>query len=202
MNGIRNIICAILLLINMLLLLNYYICNKNIKQERRLCNNKIDALFYESTLLRENLLLSIQDVCILPEKTIVYTESGDSTTLDKIKQNKKSLILRYSYLSCQPCVDNIIANIKQFVEENDTLEVLLLSNYQCKKDLRNFKRINTIFTEVYNIKHLDISLEKENVPYMFIIDENMNIFNFFIPRKEIPELTKQYLQRVKRIINQ
>ncbi|WP_291580753.1 hypothetical protein [Bacteroides sp.] len=53
--------------------------------------------------------------------------------------------------------------------------------------------MNKIFTEVYNVKYLDIPIEKENISDMFIMDENMNIFDFFIPQKDMLELTEQYI---------
>ncbi len=69
----------------------------------------------------------------------------------------------------------------------------MFSSYWFEKDLRDFKRMNKIFTEVYNVKYLDIPIEKENISDMFIMDENMNIFDFFIPQKDMLELTEQYI---------
>jgi len=191
--SIKKIICLVLLLINIYILFNLYIYNKKTEIERNAFNNKINTLFYQNILLKESLLHSIQGICTLPEKMMVYNESNDCISLKSLKRKKRSLILRYSHLSCKPCVDAIIACVKQFAEQNNQIEILLFSSYRFEKDLRDFKRMNKIFTEVYNVKYLDIPIEKENIPYIFIMDKNMNVFDFFIPQKDMLELTEQYI---------
>lgn len=130
-----------------------------------------------------------------------YTELGDSIALSQLKKKKNTLVLRYSYLNCRSCVDNAIARLLEFTNQNDDIDVLLLGSYQNNKDLKIFKQINKNVANVYMIKHLEVPIEDENIPYLFILDEDMQILDLFIPRKEIPELTREYLEKIKKILD-
>jgi hypothetical protein len=44
---------------------------------------------------------------------------------------------------------------------------------------------------------LGLSLENENTPFMFILDQDMKTRHVFIPEKGMPELTDEYLSAMK-----
>ncbi len=105
--------------------------------------------------------------------------------------------MRYSYLSCTPCVDDVVALINEFGKQNRNIEIIILATYRFRKDLKSFKRLNKVFTHVYNVKSLDLPVEEKHLPYLFVLDKNMRVMDLFIPRKEVPELTSEYLERIK-----
>ena len=39
-----------------------------------------------------------------------------------------------------------------------------------------------------------------SIPYLFVLEGNMATSNFFMPRKEYPQITEHYLQSVKEIL--
>jgi len=57
----------------------------------------------------------------------------------------------------------------------------------------NFKRINNLSLPILNIDSLGFTIEKENIPFYFMLDSNMIATSFFIPIKEMPDLTSEYV---------
>lgn len=195
------IICSGLFILNLVLGYNVYINNKLFVQEKNLLNRKVDKYYSQNMILREDIIMLTQGVYKLSPQMYFYTELGDSIALSQLKKKKNTLVLRYSYLNCRSCVDNAIARLLEFTNQNDDIDVLLLGSYQNNKDLKIFKQINKNVANVYMIKHLEVPIEDENIPYLFILDEDMQILDLFIPRKEIPELTREYLEKIKKILD-
>lgn len=196
----KNILCAILLVLNLLSVYYLHINNQRRITDFKTITETMDGLFRENLFLREDIISIQQGACVLSPQQTLYEESGNSTKLSNItKMKTKYLVLRYSSLSCTPCVDNAIAAIKKFSKENPDINILLLATYQFQKDLKVFKKMNKLFTQVYNVRSLNLPIENRQIPYLFVLDEELQVLNTFIPRKEIPELTEQYLEKMKEL---
>lgn len=171
--------------------------NKIYQKESMSLVDKINVLFYENTLLKEDAILSKQGCLSLDPQLALYTEKGDSIPLSQLKKKEKTLVLRYSSFSCTPCVDSAVELIKNFIKENPNIDVLLIGTYGLAQELRRFKRTNGLLTQVYHVNSLKLPIEKENIPYLFILDKDMKVIDIFIPRKELLEQTANYLKQIK-----
>ena len=179
--------------------LMYYLhrINTVYADERDTMQHQIETLQVKNSLLEDDLILSGAGMYKLPADLILYAESGDSLDLSNVKKQKKTVVFRYSFLHCRPCVDSVMAYLSDFIKENEKdLEVILLATYSQPRDLRTFKRSNQLFTQVYTIKSLNLPVEELDVPYLFLLDENLTVVDLFIPRKEMPYLLKRYLKKI------
>lgn len=192
-------IVYLLICINALLLVCIYRLNEVHIKEKALLTEQNNKISIENLLLRDDVILSKQGGCSLDSKMLLYAENGDSIQLSKLKRNGVTLVLRYSTLCCSSCVNDILNRMKDFSESNENVDVLLLATYRLMYESSEFRRLSRIFPKVYNVFSLDIPLEKELVPYLFILDEDMRVIDTFIPRKELPELTKFYFGKIKEL---
>lgn len=185
-----------LLGINLLLLVGIYTLSNGYSIEKSLLTEKVNKLSYENFLLQDNIILSKQGSCRLKRDMLLYTKDGDSIRLSEIDRKKNTLVLRYSALCCSSCVENILIKMKDFEKQYPNIDILLLTTYRITAEEEDFERICKIFPRVYNVFSLQIPLEDEIMPYLFILDEEMRVVDTFIPHWELPELTSQYFAKV------
>jgi hypothetical protein len=126
----------------------------------------------------------------------VMKNSKDSIIYFKdIKKN--TLIVKYSELNCKVCIDSMISVIKEFEKKN--INVIYIADYRIKRYLYLFKRINKISNEIYRTDFKS-SIDTLNVPYVYVIENDLIQKSIYIPKKEnmmefrdyLNEITKKY----------
>ena len=167
----------ILLTLNILLLIAFYIINNGYSKKESLLTEKVNKLFYENISLQDNIILSKQGYCQLDPEMLLYTKDRDSIHLSEIKRKEYTLVLRYSTQCCSTCVEDILRKMRKFEEQY-------------------FQRICRFFPKVYNVFSLGIPLDEEVVPYLFVLDRGMRVIDTFIPDKDLPKLTNRYFERI------
>ena len=106
---------------------------------------------------------------------------------------KKRLILRYSELNCQVCIDSLIQTLKCSPDLLNS--VIVISNYSQTRDLLSFLQINQVPFPVYNLKELQLTkIDNYELPYFIQTDTCTRLFNAFIPDKTLPAFTRIYIQ--------
>lgn len=139
--------------------------------------------------------LSIQDV-LLNEECLVTDEHRNKKALKAII-DKPKLVLRYSELNCNVCVDTLLSCLNQRFAKLGMEHLLILATYHDERNYRIFKRINQI-KEMYLIDSIVGSrLEEENIPYLFFVDNDYRIKYPFIPHKEVMQETHKYLDFIE-----
>ncbi|MFA9189560.1 hypothetical protein [Flavobacterium magnesitis] len=150
--------------------------------------------FYQNIILatkrNENLKLA--------ENLRLINIDGD-TLLAKDVSFKNKIVLRYSILNCSDCVDeefNILEKNKSLFSDN-----LIIMTYH--ENLRSFimdwKKLQKMGINNVNLyllvdNNIGIPLEKENIPYYFYLGNDLSMTNFFIPLREYPHLSNNYLK--------
>jgi len=120
------------------------------------------------------------------------TEKSDSLLINTIMERPK-LVLRYSELNCQSCVDAMLAqlqNCNSFGKEN----TLLLAYYKNPAYLYQFKRMNRLLLPVYSIKNTGLPPDTLNIPYFYILGKDLDVSNFFIPEEGDTASVATYLR--------
>lgn len=175
-------------------------------QWKRLYNKKV--LYSELLISREKSLalqrdnflkLSLKNNGIQIKKNNLLKDiNGVEFPLNKMLKSKK-IVFRYSELHCDACVDVQIKSLKKYKEKIGSTNILILADYDNIKNLILFKRLNSIKLPVYKLSEkLNIELEKQNVPYFFVLDTNFVAKDFFIPIKEIENYTDNYLEIISK----
>ena len=106
-------------------------------------------------------------------------------------------MLRISNTHCPACLYDLCPSVARFLKFVGKENVIYLSDYDNARTLALLKSNYKIDHEVYSVKKIDLSLEESNVPYLFLLDENLKIELIFAPIKELPELTDRYFQIIK-----
>lgn len=169
------------------------------------CEQRPDANTFNRQIVEE-LHASISS--IYPKNLYIqYSMEGkslrDSTFITDINGNSKQLkdvidshrlVLRFSDINCNTCVEQEINNLRKFFSSPKNKSIMILATYRSMADLLKFKRINAIEFELYTISENQLPLlgEQISAPYMFVIDESLQVKFPFIPSKEFPDCSLSY----------
>ncbi len=118
-------------------------------------------------------------------------EKGDTLAIVNII-SKPVLVLRYSELNCQSCVDDLLTEIKEDGIFNAT-NTLLLAYYSEPAYLYQFKRMNRLELPVFSIQHTGLPPDTLNLPYFFLMNSKLQISNVFIPEEGDTDAIAAYL---------
>jgi hypothetical protein len=108
------------------------------------------------------------------------------------------LIYKYSDNSCTPCFEKDIKAIANCFKEVED-RVLLLCEVHSERNLRQYFRLNNLDFTVLSIPTnlFQWEIENHSTRYFFIMYPNGKLSDVFIPDKDNPELTIEYLESVK-----
>lgn len=135
------------------------------------------------------------------DSTITLLDISDSSyTVNDISKMDRRLVFRYSFIHCNACVDTIMKLVNKFSKEIGTDKIVIFAQYSNKRDYKNFVRINQVKNPIYHLQDTLCKADELSIPYLFVLENNMTVSNFFMPHKEYPKITEQYLQSIKNIL--
>ena len=123
--------------------------------------------------------------------------------LSELVREKPLLIFRYAQITCRMCYEAELKVLNDVFITNPDLVVILCSN-NVIRDFLIYKRSNKIEISIFNIPNDTFSwiAEENDSQYFFVLHPDMKISHIFVPNKEYPELSKQYLEGVKRFLSE
>lgn len=188
-------------IINIIILgiLIFHVYNDNIyiskqlkveKQNEKKNNKKFD---YLNIYLYNSIYQSAENEGISVDTNTLEWIRGKSEHF-LIDFNKPILIFEYSIYSCTPCIDFIYEKLMNAFDYklNDTRQILFLC-------FNSNSRIKGKIAHTINLgkKRLNISIEKEETPFLFILNKG-KVENIFVPDTNFPEYTEFYLKEIKK----
>lgn len=135
----------------------------------------------------------------LDKDLIVYDINNNKIKLGDIV-NENKLILRYSNLNCNTCIEEQIKNINKYQDSIGIQKIILLTTYQNTVYMDRFRKINKVKIKIYNLgEMLDKEINDIGFPYFFVLEENtMRINCTFIPQKDKNDLTNSYIENIQK----
>jgi len=124
---------------------------------------------------------------------------GDTVQLRKVITSPK-LIFRFSNEFCRACVDADIESLKDLGNIIGNQNIIIVTDNENARLLNIFRSSSGIESPCYNLKgtfnlSIENSLNKKQVPFLFILDENLEVhFSFFAD--EASELNEIYFNRI------
>lgn len=146
---------------------------------------------------KDTLQFLSENINLKPNLRIENTD-GELIMLNKIFDGRK-IVFRFFEFNCNACYESSYASYKEMINRVGRDNALLLADYQNERNLYVFMRINDFRCEVYNTKGVELNLEidKNRVPYFFIVDKNMKVTNVYaIGKIKANELVPKYLNHV------
>lgn len=122
-----------------------------------------------------------------------------------MSKDKPVLIYWFSRESCYECyVDALMElekEIQKEVSENGDF-VKILCSYETERELMILRRTYRFSLPIYKIppNSFNWTAEERNVPYFFVLHPDMKISHIFVPDRENPEFSRQYLESMKRLL--
>ena len=133
--------------------------------------------------------ISLNSTIIGEKDSIIYLK-------DVVYDN--SIILRYSELHCNTCVNAMIEKLTQYSNYIGSKNIVLLLTSATPNYIRQLKKLKKNKFSVYNLtQNLENLFNDVEFPYFFIIEKStMRINSAFIPQKEYPELIDKYFENI------
>lgn len=188
-----KILSILLINIVMLILIIFQVFFKDIYyQDKYNDERNNDKLEYLNMYSYNSILQSIENVnADIDETTYHWIQSKLNPS--EMNFDKPILVFKYSIHSCTSCVDIVFDTMESTLgsELNDVKQMFFLvsdSNPTLKGKILQTVNLGT--------KKLGIPMEREEIPFLFILDKG-KIKNIFIPDANLPEYTKFYLKVVK-----
>ncbi|WP_143754126.1 hypothetical protein [Chryseobacterium sp. 52] len=128
----------------------------------------------------------------IPNNVMVTDIKGDRLLLKKLIE-KPATIYRINETNCFTCVEKFLPELEKMAQKSD---VIILGTYSDPRNLfLALKNYVSKKIKIYNIEKNSLAgtkIEGVDIPYIFDIDPELKSSNFFIPQKEIPELSSYY----------
>lgn len=120
-----------------------------------------------------------QQAGLIEQKLITLQE--DTVYLSDIVKNK-SLIFRYSVMDCKPCIDSLFSHIQKIEKDIDKKFIIFFTYFTNFRHFLVSARINQINNKIYLIPNNELAVTEDdiNMPYFFIIDNQLNVSDLFI----------------------
>lgn len=162
-----------------------------------------DAIMDHSLTINEILKLDKKDCdkyngLQYDKSQLVINPKNDTIHLAKLLDNsdKTTLIIRFSSYSCSSCINYLLSKITPAIENLDIGNCLIIianvfvgDLHVMQKDYKNIK--------LYKSDSLVTDFDMALTPYLFFIDRNNVIQDFYIPRKEVPDDMETYLRHIR-----
>ncbi|MFV0418875.1 MAG: hypothetical protein ACK5KT_09120 [Dysgonomonas sp.] len=119
-----------------------------------------------------------------------FVEKIRDNNIYNIDTTKTILVFHYSSLNCNPCIEFAKNKLDEYFPIKENI-ILFAANYKKNADLGFEEAINI------GVIKLNIPLEDTNIPFLYIIKNNM-IMHVFTPNPNYPEYLDQYLKMIKK----
>lgn len=143
-------------------------------------------------------LVTPDDGILIKGTDSLMTERKRRVSLRSLIGNKTKLIFRYSYMDCDICVDSVISQVKKITQRAKLNDFLIITDTRTERDFllkSNYKKHPFPIYGLLQSK-LGLTMENKNLPFLFVISPDLRISKIFIPFKESPYQTEQYLDYI------
>lgn len=119
-----------------------------------------------------------------------------------VNNGEKVLIFRYADVNCNICYVSELAILNEVFPEEEK-NVIVLCSYFNHRDYVVFKKMNKIKFSIYRVAHDAFNWEMEyySAPYFFLLHPDLSISNIYMPDKSFPDLSRKYLNNIKKILS-
>jgi hypothetical protein len=203
MKNMKNkIFIAVVILLLSMIVIVYISGKKQLKIDIEKCKQEyVSTTLMCDNLLEEQITLLENENKFFDPKLVLTNVKLEQNQIGEMNLDKTYLVMFFSSSFCSNCVNYSLDEIKSFLNEYKIKNILLLASNYMSRDLYVFAQTNKFDPySFYSIETLNLPIEHLQMPFYFLLNKNLNISHFFIPRKETPEQTKKYFETIKNII--
>lgn len=190
-----------MMIISILSLVYYYFWTANLKLKEDLEKQKEMTQSWENSHfnLKEYILKYIKyDKMAITPNYILKSENGTSVHInDLFKGKSQKLIVRIPKESCLNCIMSFTHILQQELSEYEQQNIAYIVDYKKAKEIEYYKRILNINSKFYIAHDLDLPIEKEDTPYIFLLNKDLTYTHLYMPIYNEADLSKKYIQIIK-----
>ncbi len=190
----------LLLLLNMILLYKDSENNILLKNITEKYNEIAVRELRESEILKKNMLIQYATGSTqLPDIQLENFQTKNKIAFSSLsKETKPSLFFRFKESHCDLCVQKMFETFKEISDHFPCNHITVLCGYDNLRQFHAFAASseNANF-HIYNIERLPVFIDDIDKPYLFTLSPDMKMHDVFIPIKEIPDYTIDYLDCLK-----
>ncbi len=123
---------------------------------------------------------------------VIKNANDEPIVLDSILTNN-ILVVRYSELDCNVCVDTLINYAKKMSSQIGSDRIVVFAKVTNKRDFHLLSRTNKNELNIYQVNSDITRHDGNSYTYMFVLNIDHTISHLFIPHKEYPNMIVWYL---------
>jgi hypothetical protein len=196
-NAIWVVLIIFALMTGVFFVIRFYL-HKEVAIAQEKCRREFSlTILALDNLTQEKMILLENENCLMDSNIVVLNFKNEKIGLETII-SQQTVCCYISSSFCKNCVDYCLGEIKDYVSKNPDFKIIIFASGYLIRDLFVFAKDNGFDTNfIYSVDTFGFPIDKIQMPYFFILDKNLHPNHFFVPRKELDELTKQYLSKKK-----
>lgn len=112
------------------------------------------------------------------------------------------VVCRFTQSMCSSCVESSVTMMISHADSIGADKIIFMGQGRNHRLFKQFLPLCGLEKmQVYNVSSLPLPIENSNYPYFFMLDKNLKVYNMFIPNKGLVNHTNNYLNDVKKSIN-
>lgn len=180
----------------------------NANQKQKNIKNKLNRA-NQLTVLKDREIVSLNMTLLyeaiysnqeIPFTTKLIDDEYIVYNLKDIIMQKPVLVLRYTELSCSPCVDSLIYKLDGIAKEIGYDRIVLLAKYKNLLSLSQFKRVNNFKWKVFNTELSLLDSISKQIPYIFILSEKGIISHLYFVTHQDYNIINDYFTSIKKAL--
>jgi len=161
--------------------------------------NEIEKLLFENQKLHSNLFYLPQGSL---QKMNKISPTPSSTSVMTSIQPGRKLVFRFASTHCNLCYEEELRRLNLQSESMQPKDIVILTSFP----EQHFRGLKNKFEKIYphgrflNTRDfVDLNEENYHEPYYFILEADSLTHSFFFPDKALPDLSRDYLNYIKRV---
>lgn len=198
----KNIVYTISLVISIIVIVICIWFNIKLKNDIGASQTQLKQTEHLMRQLNEDQITIVDNSDTCMSKFLhLSTVKGEPVRIDSLIGNKRYLALFISSDDCGACVDFSLNQIRKIASQLKEKKILIFASKYQLRDLFILAKSINIDAQILSIDKTGLPIEKENIPFIFLIDKELKPTHLFIPRKEIPDQTDLYFKKIRMILD-
>lgn len=192
-----NFIYILLLIFLLLFTVILVIRNNKAKYQADLLSDKINrfAKYYELMEWREKEIVLNSGVQLSANLTITDENKNQVSLIDLLetKGDSPTLFIRYSALACDICLEEELKLLGDYIPRIGLDNIIILASGYNIRGLKIVAKSIPFELQIYQVEETGIPFENKNRNlFIFCMNRDLIVKDFFISEKTLPELSKNY----------
>lgn len=128
------------------------------------------------------------------EDIILRDKSHNEIQLSKLLEGKETLVFKFSSSNCSTCIQSGFSALRKIARNIPRERLIILADKSNRREVQALSNSMGLDYPIYLADDNAFShmLRDENVPFVFVIGEDLRMKDLFIPMKELPDYSDMY----------